>query len=129
MLPHAPERIVIADDEPQIVNLLDFFLALHGFQPIRTSDGPSALAAIRTNHGQVALLLTDMEMGPMSGIALANRAISEFPTIPVLFMSGSAVQADELQRSFPGCGFLKKPFSPAALLDAVTLLVPSHVHS
>ena len=62
-------------------------LSRQGFKVIEAHDGPSALSSVRESGGKVGALLTDIEMEGISGIDLAESVISEFPAIPVLFMS------------------------------------------
>ncbi len=73
--------------------------------------------------GEIAAMLTDIEMEGMSGIDLAKSVISEFPAIPVLFVSASAISEEELRRDVPGCSLVQKPFVPADLIQSLKNLL------
>jgi len=111
--------ILVVDNEPQIRSLVNRLLSRQGFQVIEAHDGPSALSAIRERGGRIAALLTDIEMEGMSGMDLAKSVISEFPAIPVLFLSGEVVSEEELRRDVPNCAFVLKPFVPTGLVQSL----------
>jgi CheY-like chemotaxis protein len=110
--------VLLVDDEPQIRMLVKSVLWEQGLSTIEAADGESALAAVHEAGGKIALLLTDVQMGQMSGIELALRVVREFPTIPVVFMSAWALPS-ELSGQILHSAFLQKPFSAARLTAAV----------
>ena len=74
------------------------------------TDGFEALELSRQYHGTIDLVLTDVKMPRMDGLALVEQLIKERPGIKILVMSGqiSSVDLDKLQP----LAFLRKPFSP-----------------
>ncbi len=116
--------ILIVDDDPQIRLLINKLLARQGFQVIEAHDGCSALAALRKSGGAVGALLTDIEMAGMSGIDLARRMASEFPTIPILMMSASDISEEALRCAVPRYAlFVRKPFNGRSFIQSFQKLV------
>ena len=111
--------ILVVDDEGQVRSLVTRLLSRQGFQTIEAADGPSALSAARDQDGNIAVLISDIEMAPMNGVELAKALRSEFPSLPVLFMSAGAVSLDTLRRDIPDCGLVRKPFEATILIQSV----------
>jgi CheY-like chemotaxis protein len=110
--------VLVVDDEPQIRLLVKTLLSEEGFESIEASDGCSAFATLRKLDGAISLLLTDIEIpgSPMNGIELAGAVRSEFPEVPVLFVSGQSPTTD-LNSAAPRNEFVKKPFDPRVFAD------------
>ena len=76
-------RILIAEDEEAIRSLVVRALEMDGHQGDATADGAAALDALdRARRAQFDLLLTDIKMPIMDGIALALAAARDFPSSP-----------------------------------------------
>jgi CheY-like chemotaxis protein len=116
--------VLVVDDEPQIRLLVKTLLSEEGFESIEASDGCSAFATVRKLDGAISLLLTDIEMpgSPMNGIELAGAVKSEFPEVPIMFVSGQS-PATDLDNVAPGNEFVKKPFDPRMFADTARKLV------
>ncbi len=74
-----------------------------------------ALSALICAQGAVSILISDMEMPEMNGVAFASEALRHFPGLPVLIISG----CPNVENSDPPLPFLPKPFLPDALMLAV----------
>jgi DNA-binding response OmpR family regulator len=94
-----------------------------GFQVAVAKDGKGALHELRKRRGHVRLLVTDVDMGRMNGMELAESLRSEFPGVPILFVSGLPVPASELESIAPGGLLVTKPFDAARLVSAVQRLI------
>jgi CheY-like chemotaxis protein len=81
--------VLVVDDEPQIRLLVKTLLLKEGLESIEASNGCCALATAEKIHGEISLLLTDINMpgSPVNGVELAGAVKSEFPEIPILFVS------------------------------------------
>jgi YesN/AraC family two-component response regulator len=94
---------------------------------LEAANGDEALQLARRHVG-IELLLTDVVMPQMSGIALANQLKHIHPTIKILFTSGytddSIIRHAELQAS---ATFLPKPFSPATLACMVREILDASI--
>jgi signal transduction histidine kinase/CheY-like chemotaxis protein len=114
-----PLQLLVIDDEPSIANVTGRLLSSRGHQVRVTSDPKHALA-IWAEHGtEIDLVICDVAMAEMRGPELILR-LAEGGVIPrVLFITG---YAEEATRSALGHPVLAKPFTAAALWDAVTRL-------
>src|SRR6266481_411058 len=113
-------RILIAEDEEAIRRLVARALALDGHEVITANDGAEALDVLCREHGAFELLLTDIRMPVMDGIALALAAARDHPDITILLMTG---YADQRERA-SGLNMLihdvvTKPFTLATIRAAV----------
>jgi CheY-like chemotaxis protein len=118
-----PKPILVVEDEPQVRTLLKAMLAQSGFEVVAAKDGTSAFRELRKRGGNVALVVTDVDMGRMDGIELAQSVRTEYPNVPILFVSGLPVAPSELEKVAPGTLLLTKPFTAAALVQAVQKLI------
>ena len=100
-------------------------LAQAGYRTIEASDGQQALDLFTVHRDRVVIVVTDVVMPRMGGIELAGRLRQTHPKLPILFVTGYVEQSDALQESASGSGVLLKPFSPAALLKAVSAALAS----
>ena len=87
-------RILIADDEEAIRGLLARALRQDGHAVVTASDGAEALDALVRDDGGFELLLTDIRMPVMDGIALALAAARDYPAVTILLMTGYADQRE-----------------------------------
>ena len=116
--------ILIVDDNPHIRLMVKKLLSSQGLQVIEARDALTALASLRRTGGAVGALLTDIEMNGMSGIELAGRIAAEFPSIPILMMSGSEIGEGELRCAVPSYAlFVRKPFDGRSFVQSFQRLV------
>jgi CheY-like chemotaxis protein len=113
-------RILLAEDEDSLRELVARALKQDGHDVVSNCDGAAALDALMRDEGGYDLLLTDIKMPIMDGIALALAASRDFPDIPILLMTG---YADQRERA-SGLELLirdviPKPFTLATICDAV----------
>jgi CheY-like chemotaxis protein len=114
-----PKSILLVEDEPDVRSVLKAMLVDAGFDVLVAKDGASALHQLWKRGGNLALLVTDVDMGRMSGIELAEMVRTQYPAVPILFISGLPVPASEVEKAAPGTVLLTKPFGAAMLLEAV----------
>jgi DNA-binding response OmpR family regulator len=118
-----PKPILVVEDEPQVRSLLKAMLAESGFEVIAAKDGTGAFHELRKRSGEVGLLVTDVDMGRMNGIELAQSVRAEYPNVPILFVSGLPVAESELEKVAPGTLLVTKPFTTAQLVQAAKKLL------
>jgi two-component system cell cycle response regulator CpdR len=113
-------RILIAEDEEALARMCARALSTDGHDVKTACDGSEALDVLRRESGQFDLLLTDIRMPIMDGIALALAARATFPTSPSCLMTG---YADQRERAHGLDALIhdviQKPFTLAALRAAV----------
>lgn len=115
--------ILIADDDPMMLRIVELKLKKEGYQVITTVDGREALKAIETHTFD--LIVTDIMMPFYSGLDVVAKVKSSNKRIPVIVLS--AIDKDDAVMEAFKLGaddFLKKPFSPAELLLHVNRLLP-----
>jgi two-component system cell cycle response regulator CpdR len=113
-------RILIAEDEEGLRSLVARALSQDGHAVTTANDGAEALDVLEREHGAFELLLTDIRMPIMDGIALALAAARDHPNVAILLMTG---YADQRERA-SGLDALihdviAKPFSLATIRNAV----------
>jgi len=119
-----PQRVVLLVDDDAIVRTyVKRLLQLNGYQVLEAADGADALALLRKLSGAVDVLVTDVKMPGMTGTELVKVAKTEFPNIPVVFISGDFLW-DELHVPWQRVVFVQKPFPPEALLNAMEEFLP-----
>lgn len=87
-------RILIADDEEAMRALVARALMLDGHETVTAEDGAEALDILSRDGGAYDLLLTDIKMPVMDGIALALATARDFPALTILLMTGFADQRE-----------------------------------
>jgi CheY-like chemotaxis protein len=87
-------RILIAEDEAPVRTLVARAMAEDGHVVVSTADGAEAFDALRREDGAFDLLLTDIQMPVMDGIALALAVARDYPRLPVVLMTGYADQRE-----------------------------------
>jgi CheY-like chemotaxis protein len=87
-------RVLIADDEDSMRQLVARAIAMDGHDIISAQDGAEALEILIREDGSFDLLLTDIQMPVMDGIALALTAARDFPELTILLMTGFADQRE-----------------------------------
>lgn len=111
-------RVLVAEDEPAVAHFITRALDTVGHQVVLVQDGGAAYGLITAEHFD--LLLSDIRMPVMDGIALALAVSAEQPTLPILLMTG---YTEEFERAgdLEGlvAGMLLKPFTLAELRAAV----------
>lgn len=83
-------RILVAEDDDAVREFIERALTHHGHVVTATDDGLGALEALAREPFD--LLLTDIVMPELDGIALALKVSKDYPDIPILLMSGFAAE-------------------------------------
>lgn len=110
--------ILVVEDDPQILGLIDRLLAKRGHTVIAAADPDDALIAVTEHGGTVDLLLTDIILADRSGVEFARSLKTSYPTLKVVFMTGWPHREPSALRS--GIGpVLRKPFSAEALYKLI----------
>ncbi len=115
-----PPRILVADDNPANVDILQTRLAVHGYEIVTASDGEEALTVAREK--QPDLILLDVMMPRMDGLEVCRRlkADSGLPFIPIILVTAKADSKDVVAGlEAGGDEYLTKPVDQAALVARV----------
>jgi DNA-binding NtrC family response regulator len=120
-------RIIIVDDEEQILRALDTFFNLRGYEVVTCSDPRTALERIRTERFHVALL--DINMPQMTGIELLKEIKESRPTVQVIMMTAYTTIEKAIECVENGAAdYLLKPFQNMDELAEVVRMAGDRVH-
>lgn len=113
-------RILLAEDEDALRGLIARALTEEGHEVVATADGAEALDVLTRERGNFDLLLTDIRMPLMDGIALALAGARDYPDLTIMLMTG---YADQRERAHGLDALIhdtiSKPFSVAEIQVAV----------
>ena len=110
--------MLVADDDADILHVIELNFRLEGFEVVTAQDGPDALAKAVTV--QPDLVVLDVLMPGIDGYTICARirADASLAAVPVLIVSANYASADrEAARRAGADDFLVKPFHPTMLLD------------
>jgi putative two-component system response regulator len=111
-------RVLCVDDEPVILQVLRRLLELQGFEPVTFNDPEAAVAAF--DDGSFDVVITDVHMPKMDGLALMRALRERQPDLPVMVVTGHGTVDTAIQALREGAsGMLVKPFTGQELLSEV----------
>ncbi|WP_286265951.1 sigma 54-interacting transcriptional regulator [Thalassotalea atypica] len=111
-------NILIVDDDPSLLRLLGIRLTAAGYQVKSASSGKEALGLLKSFHP--LLVISDLRMEGMDGMALFDKIRQQHPNIPVIIMTAHGTIPDAINATKQGVfSFLTKPFESQDLLDTV----------
>jgi DNA-binding response OmpR family regulator len=124
----APSRkILIVDDEPDVVQWLSIFFTEHGYETISAADGAEGFDKVKSEHPD--LITLDISMKGESGIKMYWNLLKseQFADIPVIMLTGATPQLDDflarLRKKKSPAGFFEKPVDKEELLAKVKELI------
>ncbi len=118
MMTVQPEHLLIADDDPEILALLEDILTQKGFRVSTARWGNAAYQRLR--EGDIDLLLTDLNMPDLDGFRLLELMNREQPDLPVLVITSSKSTRDAVRAIKKGAlDFIEKPFDVEAMLITI----------
>jgi CheY-like chemotaxis protein len=115
--------VLVADDDPRMLELLTRVLGRENYELITAESGPAAIAAV-AGRPTLDLLIADVMMPDMKGPELAARLRAAYPDLPVLYQTGFS---DALFEGMADLGdrsaFVEKPFTARGLLEAARMVM------
>lgn len=116
-------KILVVEDDAGLREALIDTLKLSGYQYVEAESGEDALLMLKEQS--VDLVVSDVQMGGMSGLTLLNSIKRSWPNLPVLIMTAYGTIDDAVQAMRDGaCNYMAKPFAPEVLLNMVNQYVP-----
>ncbi|WP_163336791.1 sigma-54 dependent transcriptional regulator [Desulfopila sp. IMCC35008] len=114
------QKLLIVDDDPNILEVLDARFSAAGFTVLKADDAESALTFLKSDD--VDLVISDIKMPNMSGIQLFTKIQTTAPGLPVIFLTayGSIKEAVSAVQS-GAVDYLTKPFDGKALVEKVKI--------
>lgn len=115
-------RIVVADDDAHIRELIGVYLQNEGFEVKEAGDGEAALKAVQTT--QADLVILDIMMPGMDGWELCSKLRAEYPDLPLLMISAKGEPAHKVRGFRLGTDdYMTKPFDALELVMRVKALL------
>ncbi len=111
-------RVLVVDDDPGLLRLMELRLDAAGYRVMAADSGERALAQLAVSRPQV--VVTDLQMGGIDGMALFEAIRAENPALPVIMLTAHGTIPDAVAAVKGGVfGYLAKPFDAKALLDEI----------
>ena len=119
-----PKRILICDDDPAILRVLQVNLEVEGYTTLLARHGEEALDVAANENPD--LIILDIMMPRLDGYQTCERlkANDSLKDIPVVFLSAKAQQSDiEKGKTYGVADYLTKPFDPDVLVETIERLL------
>jgi two-component system response regulator GlrR len=111
-------RILLVDDDEDILSLVSMRLISEGYETITARNGEEALKTLQSNP--VELIITDLLMDNMDGMTLFKHVQQKWPAVPVIIITAHGSIPEAVAVTQQGVfGFLTKPIDKIQLLDTV----------
>ena len=115
----APGRVLVVDDDADMLRLLSKWLEGAGFEAQQATNGSDALDAVANLRPDI--VVTDLYMDDMDGMALIARIHADNPMTPVIMLSGQAQIPDAVRATHLGTSaFLTKPIAREVFIEEVS---------
>ena len=115
-------RILVVDDEPNIVDVVAMALRFQGFEVDTAGTGRDALAAVERFRPQVMVL--DVMLPDMEGFEVAERLGAQRGHVPIIFLTARDATEDKLRGlSIGGDDYVTKPFSLEELVARIRVIL------
>lgn len=116
-------KLLVVEDDASLREALIDTLLLAGYNCVEVDSGESALLTLKKQ--KFDLVISDIQMGGMSGLDLLQNIKDKYPSLPVLLMTAYATINDAVNAMRDGAiDYLAKPFSPEVLLNQVSRYAP-----
>jgi CheY-like chemotaxis protein len=110
-------RVLVVDDNPDVLTSITRYLEATGFDVLQASDANEAFKILVRHAETIDVLLSDIRMPGMSGIELAQSARRRYPALGIILMSGYCESLRDIENE--RLLFLRKPFSWQGLVQAL----------
>ena len=116
-----PKKILLVDDEPQVLAICHDYLKVSGYDVVVATDGLQGLAAARREKPD--LIVLDLILPEMDGLDVC-RAIRRKSIVPIIMLTGRADETDKVIGLEIGADdYMTKPFSPRELVARVRVVL------
>jgi two-component system response regulator VicR len=113
-----PAKILVVDDESNILDVLELYLLREGFHVVRASDGQAALRFF--NESQPDLVILDLMLPKVEGLSVLKHIRQQNASLPVILLTAKSQEDDKLAGFAGGADdYVTKPFSPRELVARV----------
>jgi two-component system OmpR family response regulator len=118
----SPHRVLVVDDEPNIVDVITMALRYQGFETASAGTGHEALAAVQSFRPQVMVL--DVMLPDMEGFEVAERLGAARGHVPIIFLTARDATEDKIRGlTTGGDDYMTKPFSLEELVARIRVIL------
>ena len=125
---NTPYKLLIIDDNKEILSALKDFLTRKSYEVFSAADGLEGLKLLETEQHGFDLVITDLVMPNISGVALISIIKKRFPDTPVIAITGWGEHPEALATEAQADKVLEKPFELSELDKAINELISSKKH-
>ncbi|MEO3718928.1 response regulator transcription factor [Pediococcus acidilactici] len=115
-------KILVVDDDKEIVELLDIYIKNEGYEPVAAYNGKEALTKLHTDP-DIKLMILDIMMPEMDGMQVV-REVRKDSELPILMLSAKTDDMDKIKGLLTGADdYVTKPFNPLEIMARVKSLL------
>lgn len=115
-------KILIVDDDKEIVQLLEIYVRNEGYEPVAAYNGKEALTKLNIDP-DISLIILDLMMPEMDGMSVIKE-VRKDSDIPILVLSAKTTNMDKIQGLVTGADdYVTKPFNPLEVMARVKSLL------
>ncbi len=118
-----PYRLLIIDDEKDILKSMEVFLTIKNYNVSCVKDGQDAIRLLKSEKGRFDCVITDLKMEKVSGIAVTKWTKAHYPNLPVIVITGFVFQYESLAIEAEADLILAKPLDYKKLDDIIRKLL------
>ena len=116
-------KILVADDDKEIVELLSIYLQNEGYDPVKVYNGQEALNTVRSTP-DLGLLILDIMMPELDGMQVVKTLRKEDSQIPIIMLTAKTTDMDKIKGLVAGADdYVTKPFNPLEVMARVKSLL------
>lgn len=115
-------RILVVEDDREVLSMLMNYLDFLGYEIVGAEDGLQGLKFLRSDFFDI--VITDLSMPYVSGIGIISVIKKDYPSIPVIAITGFGRYAELLAQEKNADCVLSKPFEVSDLENAIVRLLP-----
>jgi DNA-binding response OmpR family regulator len=123
-----PSKLLIIDDNKEILSIFKDFFIKKRYEVFSASDGLEGLKLLETEEQGFDLVITDLVMPNISGVALISIIKKRFPDTPVIAITGWGEHPEALATEAQADKVLEKPFELSELDEVINELISSKKH-
>jgi CheY-like chemotaxis protein len=120
---NAPKKLLVIDDNEEILISLNRYLSKKQYDVVSVNNGLDALKLLEASAGNFDLVITDLVMPNISGVAVTAIIKKQYPQIPVIAITGYGEQPEALAKEVHADLVMDKPFKLNILGDNIQNLL------
>ena len=117
------KKILVIDDNEDVLTTITQFLTQKKFNVLSASNGLDALKQCEVEKENIDLIITDLVMPSISGVAIISIVKEKYPQIPIIAITGWGEHPESLAAEAKADTVMEKPFDLSELLDKIEELI------